>query len=152
KADVVLIKNDRSPVMFPLINPYGHVAFQAQRADVHTVMVNGKVVKHEHERVGIDLGAARREVESTVDYLRGALGEEAWAKGMNADVPDTNLLHHPHEHTHHAVRDTPPRQPVPVHRLLVGSHPRPLSTAPERGRHRRVPVPTGVARSTSGGA
>ncbi|HET8642587.1 MAG TPA: amidohydrolase family protein, partial [Pseudonocardiaceae bacterium] len=37
KADVVLIRNDRSPVMFPLLNPYGHVALQAQRADVHTV-------------------------------------------------------------------------------------------------------------------
>src|SRR5690349_2615407 len=99
KADVVLIKNDRSPVMFPLINPYGHVAFQAQRADVHTVMVNGKVVKHEHELVGIDLGAARREVESTVDYLRGALGEQAWAKGMNPDVPETTILDNPYQYT-----------------------------------------------------
>ena len=99
KADVVLIKNDRSPVMFPLINPYGHVAFQAQRADVHTVLVNGKVVKHEHELVGIDLGAARREVESTVDYLRGALGEQAWAKGMNPDVPETTILDNPYQYT-----------------------------------------------------
>src|SRR5262249_7875447 len=31
KADLVLIKNDASPVMFPLLNPYGHVVFQAQR-------------------------------------------------------------------------------------------------------------------------
>jgi 5-methylthioadenosine/S-adenosylhomocysteine deaminase len=38
---VVLIKNDRSPVSFPLLNPYGHVVFQAQRGDVHTVLVNG---------------------------------------------------------------------------------------------------------------
>ena len=37
KADVVLIKNDDSPVMFPMLNPYGHVVFQAQRGDVHTV-------------------------------------------------------------------------------------------------------------------
>src|SRR5580692_11291061 len=48
KADVVLIKNDDSPVMFPLLNPYGHVAFQAQRGDVHTVLVNGQVVKSAH--------------------------------------------------------------------------------------------------------
>src|SRR5690349_5506567 len=33
KADVVLIKNDDSPVMFPIVHPYGHVAFQAQRGD-----------------------------------------------------------------------------------------------------------------------
>ena len=39
KADVVLVKNDDSPVMFPVLHPYGHVAFQAQRADVHTVLV-----------------------------------------------------------------------------------------------------------------
>ena len=34
---MVLIKNDDSPVSFPLLNPYGQVAFQAQRGDVHTV-------------------------------------------------------------------------------------------------------------------
>src|SRR6266699_1203261 len=39
KADLVLIKNDQSPVMFPLLHPYGHVVFQAGRGDVHTVMV-----------------------------------------------------------------------------------------------------------------
>ena len=54
KADVVLIKNDRSPVSFPLLNPYGHVAFQAQRGDVHTVLVDGEVVKPEHQLVGYD--------------------------------------------------------------------------------------------------
>lgn len=31
KADVVLIKNDRSPVSFPLLDPYGHIVLQAQR-------------------------------------------------------------------------------------------------------------------------
>ena len=41
KADLVLIKNDHSPVSFPLLNPYGHVAFQAQRGDVHTVIIDG---------------------------------------------------------------------------------------------------------------
>src|SRR6478672_5324841 len=51
KADVVLIKNDRSPVSFPVLHPYGQVAFQAQRGDVHTVIVDGRVVKHEHELV-----------------------------------------------------------------------------------------------------
>src|SRR5262245_44096373 len=45
KADVVLVKNDLSPVMFPVLHPYGHVAFQAQRSDVHTVLVDGRVVK-----------------------------------------------------------------------------------------------------------
>jgi cytosine/adenosine deaminase-related metal-dependent hydrolase len=35
-------------VSFPLLNPYGHVVFQAQRGDVHTVMVDGRVVKRDH--------------------------------------------------------------------------------------------------------
>jgi cytosine/adenosine deaminase-related metal-dependent hydrolase len=41
KADLVLIKNDSSPVSFPILHPYGHVVFQAGRGDVHTVLVNG---------------------------------------------------------------------------------------------------------------
>jgi cytosine/adenosine deaminase-related metal-dependent hydrolase len=99
KADVVLIKNDASPVSFPVLNPYGHVAFQAQRGDVHTVIVNGQVVKHDHRLVGIDLAPVRREVEATVDYLRGTLGEEAWAKGMSPDVPETKILDNPYTYT-----------------------------------------------------
>ena len=99
KADVVLIKNDSSPVMFPLLNPYGHVAFQAQRGDVHTVVVNGRVVKHDHRLVGIDLDKARRTVEATVEHLQNALGPEAWEKGMNPDIPETKILDNPYTYT-----------------------------------------------------
>jgi 5-methylthioadenosine/S-adenosylhomocysteine deaminase len=99
KGDVVLIKNDDSPVSFPLLNPYGHVAFQAQRGDVHTVLVNGRVVKRDHKLVGIDLRAARTAVESTVDYLRGEMGEDAWRQGMNPDVPETKVLDNPYTYT-----------------------------------------------------
>ncbi|GAA1272871.1 MULTISPECIES: amidohydrolase family protein [Streptomyces] len=82
KADVVLLRNDDSPAMFPILHPYGHVVFQAQRGDVHTVLVNGRVVKHAHRLVGVDLAAIRHAVANTVDHLRGALGEEAWAQGL----------------------------------------------------------------------
>ncbi|QYC40029.1 Melamine deaminase [Nonomuraea coxensis DSM 45129] len=99
KADLVLIKNDRSPVSFPVLNPFGHVAFQAQRGDVHTVLVNGRVVKHEHELVGVDLAAARRQVEDTVSYLRAEMGEEAWRQGMNPDIPETKILDNPYTYT-----------------------------------------------------
>ncbi|WP_328648332.1 amidohydrolase family protein [Amycolatopsis sp. NBC_00348] len=99
KADVVLLKNDASPVSFPLLNPYGHVAFQAQRADVHTVLVDGRIVKRDGALVGVDLPAVRREVESTVDYLRAQLGEEAWRQGMNPDVPQTKVLDNPYTYT-----------------------------------------------------
>ncbi|QBI54949.1 amidohydrolase family protein [Streptomonospora litoralis] len=98
KADVVLIKNDASPVMFPLLNPYGHVAFQAQRADVHTVLVDGRVVKHDHLLVGADLPAARRAADTTLDYLRQEMGD-AWNEGMNPDIPPTKILDNPYTYT-----------------------------------------------------
>jgi cytosine/adenosine deaminase-related metal-dependent hydrolase len=99
KADVVLLKNDHSPVSFPLLNAYGHVAFQAQRGDVHTVVVDGRLVKHEHRLLGIDLAAVRREAEQTVEHLRSAMGEEEWRKGMNPDVPETKVLDNPYTYT-----------------------------------------------------
>ncbi len=101
KADVVLIKNDASPVSFPLLNPYGQVAFQAQRGDVHTVLVDGRVVKHEHRLVGCDLAAVRREVEATVEHLRADMGDEAWNAGMNPDLPadDDKVLDNPYQYT-----------------------------------------------------
>ncbi|HEV7652457.1 MAG TPA: amidohydrolase family protein [Actinophytocola sp.] len=99
KADVVLIKNEHSPVSFPLLNPYGHVAFQAQRGDVHTVLVNGRVVKHDGRLVDVDLAAVRSEVDATVSYLRAELGEEEWAKGMNPDIPESKVLDNPYQYT-----------------------------------------------------
>ena len=99
KADIVLIKNEHSPVSFPVLNVYGHVAFQAQRGDVHTVLVNGRVVKHDGRLVGIDLAAARREVDETVAYLRAELGEQEWTKGMNPDIPESKVLDNPYQYT-----------------------------------------------------
>ncbi|GAA1542551.1 amidohydrolase family protein [Kribbella lupini] len=106
KADVVLIKNDASPVSFPLLNPYGQVAFQAQRGDVHTVLVNGRVVKHEHRLVGADLPAVRRDVEATVEHLRSTLGEEAWLGGMNPGLPDEDVLDNPYQYTAYKSEST----------------------------------------------
>ena len=99
RADLVLIKNDASPVMFPLINPYGHVAFQAQRGDVHTVLVNGRVVKYQHALTGTDLTRARQVTGQTVEYLMGQLGAEAWAAGMNPEIPETTVLDNPYTYT-----------------------------------------------------
>lgn len=106
KADLVLIKNDSSPVSFPLLNPYGHVAFQAQRGDVHTVLVNGRIVKRDGRLVGADLPAVRRTVEGTVEHLRAELGEEAWRKGMNPDVPETKVLDNPYTYTDYGSDST----------------------------------------------
>ncbi len=100
KADVVLIKNDASPVMFPMLNPYGHVVFQAQRGDVHTVVVNGRVVKHDHKLVGSDLARARTAVENTVEYLKGVLGPQAWDEGMHPEIPEIRVLENPYTYTY----------------------------------------------------
>ncbi|WP_157518550.1 amidohydrolase family protein [Herbidospora mongoliensis] len=96
KADVILIKNDDSPVMFPILNPYGHVAFQAQRGDVHTVLVNGEIVKREGKVEG--LPAARAAINQTVDHLMGELGD-SWISGMNPDIPETKILDNPYTYT-----------------------------------------------------
>lgn len=106
KADVVLIKNEHSPVSFPVLNPYGHVAFQAQRGDVHTVLVDGRLVKSENRLVGVDLGAARAEVARTVDYLRGEMGEEAWVQGMNPEIPESKVLDNPYQYTDYRSTST----------------------------------------------
>jgi 5-methylthioadenosine/S-adenosylhomocysteine deaminase len=99
KADLVLIKNDASPVMFPVLNLYGHVAFQAQRGDVHTVVINGRVVKHNNALVDTDLAKARKAIEQTVGYLQGQLGPEAWEQGMNPEVPETAIHENPYTYT-----------------------------------------------------
>ncbi|MDN4163379.1 amidohydrolase family protein [Nocardioides abyssi] len=106
KADVVLVKNDSSPVMFPVLNPYGHVVMQAQRGDVHTVLVDGRVVKHEHKLVGADLVKARRAIEDTVSYLQDTLGAEEWAAGMSPDVPESKVLDNPYTYTEYADAST----------------------------------------------
>ncbi len=106
KADVVLIKNDDSPVMFPILNPYGHVVLQAQRGDVHTVLVDGRVVKHEHRLVDADLPGARRAVEETIEYLRAELGDAEWSAGMNPDIPESKVLDNPYTYTTYADSST----------------------------------------------
>ncbi|HEY3957554.1 MAG TPA: amidohydrolase family protein [Streptosporangiaceae bacterium] len=111
KADVVLIKNDASPAMFPLLNPYGHVVFQVQRGDVHTVLVNGQVVKSWHRLAGQDLGRARQVAAQTVEYLKGQLGPEAWAEGMHPDIPGTRVLHNPYTYTYTEAGAGAPAEP-----------------------------------------
>src|SRR3954469_4663734 len=98
KADVVLIKNEESPVMFPVLPPYGHVAFQAQRGDVHTVLVDGRVVKYRNRLVGIDLAAARRAVQEPVGVAMRGLGD-AWISAMLPEVPEPKVLDNPYMYT-----------------------------------------------------
>jgi len=99
RADIVLIKNDASPAMSPILHPYGSLVYQAGRGDVHTVLVNGKVVKHEHQLVGIDLAAAKAAVANTVDYARATMGEDAWQESMHPELPTTDRIPNPYTYT-----------------------------------------------------
>ncbi len=99
KADLVLIKNEQSPAMFPLLHPYGHVVFQAGRGDVHTVMVDGNVVKYDHHLIGIDLKSAREAVAKTVEYAYSNMGEEAWNSSMNPEKAEAKLIDNPYTYT-----------------------------------------------------
>ncbi len=99
RADIVLLKNEHSPAMFPIINPYGHVVMQAQRNEVHTVLVDGNVVKHDGRLVGADLKRARQLTDETVSYLADTLGEEAWNGGMFPEVPERQKRENPYQYT-----------------------------------------------------
>jgi cytosine/adenosine deaminase-related metal-dependent hydrolase len=105
KADLVLIRNDNSPVSFPVLHPYGHVVFQAQRGDVHTVLVNGRVVKYEHRLVGSDLARARQAIGETVEYLQRELGDEDWRQGMAPEIPESKVLSNPYTYRDTAAWD-----------------------------------------------
>jgi 5-methylthioadenosine/S-adenosylhomocysteine deaminase len=99
RADLVLIKNDASPVMFPILHPYGHVVYQAGRGDVHTVMVDGKVVKYDHQLRGVNLNKARQAVAGTVQYAYSQMGEQAWRDGMVPEKPEVELIENPYQYT-----------------------------------------------------
>jgi len=70
------------------------------------VLVDGRIVKRDHRLVGADLAAVRRTVESTVDHLRSALGEDAWAQGMNPDLPHDEVLDNPYQYTEYKSDST----------------------------------------------
>jgi len=99
KADLVLIKNDQSPVMFPLLHPYGHVVFQAGRGDVHTVMVDGKVVKYDHHLLDVDLARAKQAVLKTIEYAQAQMGETAWIEAMNPEKAVVEYIDNPYKYT-----------------------------------------------------
>jgi len=115
KADLVLIKNDDSPAMYPLLHPYGSLVFQAGRGDVHTVVINGTVVKHAHRLVDVDLRAAKDAVGRTVDYARSTMGEDAWQESLTPELPATQRIPNPYTYTsydggearHQAQQDEP---------------------------------------------
>ncbi|GAA2071918.1 amidohydrolase family protein [Pseudolysinimonas kribbensis] len=96
-ADVVLLKNDDSPTWAPLINPYGQIVYQAQRGDVHTVLVGGEVVKSEGKLVAGDLKGVKAKLESTVAYLEREVGDD-WISGQFPEIPEAEVLYNPYQY------------------------------------------------------
>jgi cytosine/adenosine deaminase-related metal-dependent hydrolase len=99
RADLVLLKNEDSPAMYPILHPYGSVVYQAGRGDVHTVLVNGQVVKSGGALVGADLRGAKDAVANTVEYARSTMGEQAWRESMTPELPPTERIPNPYTYT-----------------------------------------------------
>jgi 5-methylthioadenosine/S-adenosylhomocysteine deaminase len=81
-ADLVLLRAD-TPSMVPVTNPEAQVVFHAQRGEVDTVMVQGRVLKHRGRLVGVDFARARRLAEASRDHLRSKIGEQQWREAKN---------------------------------------------------------------------
>ena len=99
KADLVLLKNDESPAMTPVLNPWAHIVYQAGTVDVHTVVVDGRVVKFDGVRIDLPLAPVRDLVASTVEHVRSTLGEEAWLEGMHPELPPAEEIENPYTYT-----------------------------------------------------
>jgi cytosine/adenosine deaminase-related metal-dependent hydrolase len=106
KADLVLIKNDESPAMTPILHPYAHVVYQAGTADVHTVVVNGKVVKFEGKRIDLPLAPIAQKVAESVEYVRSQLGDERWFADMHPEIQPDEEIENPYKYTEGDARVT----------------------------------------------
>jgi 5-methylthioadenosine/S-adenosylhomocysteine deaminase len=81
-ADLVLVRAD-TPSMVPLINPVHQLVFQAQRGEVDTVLVNGRVLKHDGRLLGGIFARARRLAEASMNHLRERIGARQWAEAQS---------------------------------------------------------------------
>jgi 5-methylthioadenosine/S-adenosylhomocysteine deaminase len=106
KADVVLIKNDNSPVMYPIVNPYGHIVMQVNRGDVHTVLVDGQIVKHNHKISDKAITKNKADIADTISYLQSEMGEEEWTQGMAPEIPESKVMDNPYTYTDFRSDDT----------------------------------------------
>lgn len=99
RADLVLIRNDESPALTPIVNTYGTIVYQAQRSDVELVLVNGKVEKANHKLINANLKKAKEMVEDTVEYARSTMGDNEWVNAMNPEIPTTERIPNPYTYT-----------------------------------------------------
>ncbi len=105
KADLVLLRNDDSPAMRPVLHPYGHIVFQAGRGDVHTVMIDGRLVKRDHKLLDVNVRAAQDKVATTVDFIRAQMGEQAWREAVAPMLPENERIANPYTYAATDGRD-----------------------------------------------
>ena len=70
KADIILI-DLRKPHLVPLHNPLSAICYTAQSSDVHTVIVDGKILMENYELKTIDMEKAMYEAEEAARKLIG---------------------------------------------------------------------------------
>lgn len=93
-ADLVMLRGETAS-MSPMSEPEHHIVFQAQRSEVDTVMVGGRVVKHEGRLVEQEsLDRARRLAGDSLDYLREQIGEDAWEEAVTPPAFETEEADH----------------------------------------------------------
>jgi 5-methylthioadenosine/S-adenosylhomocysteine deaminase len=73
---------------------------------VHTVVIDGRIVKHEHKLVDSSLAKAREAVAETVTFLQSQLGDETWREGMYPEVPERKLNENPYTYTTYDAGDS----------------------------------------------
>jgi cytosine/adenosine deaminase-related metal-dependent hydrolase len=84
RADLVLVDIARSPRIGPVADPIKGLIAAGSAEDVHTVIVDGRVVVDDGRVLGVDETALRRDSEPVAVALRTALAQQGWS-GRPAD-------------------------------------------------------------------
>lgn len=73
QADLILI-NAADLNLYPSGNAFGTVVHAAERSNIHTVMIGGRIVKQDGRVVGVDSKRLRAAVDESREYLFAAAG------------------------------------------------------------------------------
>lgn len=84
KADIVVVDIDK-PHLTPVYNIYSHMAYAVRASDVHTVMVNGKVVVSDGELLTADEDEIIRKANEWGERIKKHSAISGQQKNLNAD-------------------------------------------------------------------
>jgi len=71
-ADIIII-NLKQPHLFPIYNPYCHLVYAVDGADVETVIVNGKVLVEDKRLISVDIEKIKYEVLNLATQIKQRL-------------------------------------------------------------------------------